>query len=144
MRIRALIAAFSAAIAMATPAAAGAAQPPSGSAIELASVNSRTTCQIVDDDYGWVGGAICIHRTHTGWPDGWFAIAWAFWCTPTAWHSNPAGTAKIVLPDGCAFPGATHAFEDGEQATFKDGWVTVLYGPGVVRNPFAMAYMEIL
>ena len=37
-----------------------------------------------------------------------------------------------------------HTLEDGEQATYKDGWVTVLYGPGVVRNPFARAYMEIL
>lgn len=142
--MKAKLVAAAAALTFAATTTAGAAQPPNSGTIELASATNRTTCQIVGDDYGWAGGAICIHRTNTGWPDGWFAISWAFWCTPTAWLSSTTGPAKIVLPDGCAFPGATHALPNGEQATFKDGWVTVLYGTGVVRNPFAKPYMEIL
>jgi len=137
-------AAAATALAMGLSTAAGAAQPAAGDTIELASANGRTSCQIVGDDYGWAGGAICIHRAASGWPDGWFAISWPFWCTPTAWLSNTTGPAKIVLPDGCVFPGATNTVEDGEQATSRDGWVSVLYGRGVVRSLFPMPYMEVL
>lgn len=137
-------AAAAAAIALGATAPAGAAQPAAGDNIELTSANGRATCHIVGDDYGWAGGAICLHRSASGWPDGWFAISWPFWCTPTAWLSGTAGTAKIVLPDGCVFPGATNTVEDGQEATSRDGWVSVLYGHGVVRSLFPMPYMEIL
>ena len=144
--MKAKIAATAAATAlvMGLSAVAGAAQPPAGDTIELTSVNGRTSCQIVGDDYGWAGGAVCIHRTASGWPDGWFAISWPFWCTPTAWLSDTTGPAKVVLPDGCVFPGAAHTTADGEQATSRDGWVSVLYGRGVVRSLFPRPYMEVL
>ena len=63
--MKAKLAAAAAALTFAATTAAGAAQPPTSGTIELASATNRTTCQIVGDDYGWAGGAIC----HTGWVD---------------------------------------------------------------------------